>query len=355
MIVVSAADERFAPHVATLMHSVWRHNPHASFRLLDCGIEPGTLSTLRRWAERRGFIDVIKPDLARFDGLATTAHWSLAIYARLLIPELLQNLDRALYLDADTLVVDDLTQLWQTFMGDAAVAGVHDNGWRNERLFFPFNAHGYINSGVLLVNLAAWRGQGLAERVINFLHLYSPTFPDQTAINTVCRPMLVGDRWNVMVGDNERWRWDGFGIVHFTSFHKPWLYRDAPFARLYGYHRNHTPFPMVTPQARYRPTWRRAINLAIGRPKYWRALVRHRQMGAFTRAYFGEGDALTFLRDPGPYDPHPASDAGHQDGGSQQGAGDVTAQQGRAESVVVHESSLLPARTLAPPGPVGKS
>jgi hypothetical protein len=39
MVIVSAADERFAAHFTALLHSAWARHPEAEFYLLDCGLE----------------------------------------------------------------------------------------------------------------------------------------------------------------------------------------------------------------------------------------------------------------------------------------------------------------------------
>ena len=72
-------------------------------------------------------------DITLLHGLPTAKYWSVetsvATYARLLIPDLLpKTIERTLYLDADCIVVSDLTALWQMDMGQAAIAGIADVG-----------------------------------------------------------------------------------------------------------------------------------------------------------------------------------------------------------------------------------
>ena len=92
--------------------------------------------------------------------LPTTKLLSVAAYARVLIPELfLDSVERVLYLDADCIVVGDLTALWQFDMGNAAIAAVPDQMERG----FALDKESDINAGVMLMNLAIWRRERLAS------------------------------------------------------------------------------------------------------------------------------------------------------------------------------------------------
>src|SRR5436853_26353 len=130
MRIVSATDERFAAHFAAMLHSAWTQHPTAEFYLLDCGIEPRTLADLTSFASTRGIrLTVIKIDLTAFRDLPTNTAWGVATYARLLLPDLLPSgIERVLYLDADCIVVSNLTALWHIDMGQAAIAAVEDGG-----------------------------------------------------------------------------------------------------------------------------------------------------------------------------------------------------------------------------------
>jgi lipopolysaccharide biosynthesis glycosyltransferase len=298
--IVSAADENYAAHFAALLHSAWTHHRDAKLYLLDCGLDPVTALMLRNYASQHGIrLTILKVDTDSFDGLPTTRDWSPAIYARLLIPDLLPDAERALYIDADCIVVGNLSAAWRLDMGDAAVVGIRDRGAHNERVF-RLPTESYINSGVLLMNLPIWRQQRLGAAVLSFLCDIKPTFPDQTAINAIIdRKMFLTEGWNFLVGDKERpiGQWDTPRIIHFTGPMKPWLYRDAPFGELYVYHRNQTPFPILSPRTVSRSFLRRLVNLGLGRPKYWRRMILMRRCRAFVDRYFSRGNNVTFLRD----------------------------------------------------------
>jgi len=293
MQIVSAADERFAAHFATMLHSAWTHHPTAQFHLLNCGIEPATLDALSAYAIRQGIrFNVITIDIALLRGLPTSQTWSVAIYARLLIPDLLPcSIERALYLDADCIVVGDLTALWQMDMGQAAIAAVGDTyGAHLEReIGIEIADDDYVNSGVLLMNLVVWRRDRLGAAAIAFIRQYHPCLVDQTAINVACagRIARLAQEWNLLAHAllrSEQWREPR--IIHCTTDIKPWLYRDALFASIYLYHRNKTPFPSDPPRALHRSRPRHLLNLLVGRPKYWRRLILAWRCHAFATAYF---------------------------------------------------------------------
>jgi lipopolysaccharide biosynthesis glycosyltransferase len=294
MIIISAADERFAAHFSAMLHSAWTHHPTAEFCLLDCGIEPATLAVLKDYAvTQRIRLNVIKVDIASFRNLATTEALSAATYARLMIPDLLSvSVEKVLYLDADCIVVKDLTALFQMDIGEAAIAGVRDAFGAQAELEVgvPIDDREFVNAGVLLMNLAVWRRDGLADAALAFISQQRPRFLDQAGINAACarRIVHVTDEWNVMVPflNQQSRRWLDPNIIHYVGQMKPWLYSDVPFASIYLYHRNQTPFPMNPPRAALRSKFRRILNLLIGRRKYWEWHIIARRSQAFALNYF---------------------------------------------------------------------
>jgi lipopolysaccharide biosynthesis glycosyltransferase len=293
MIILSAADEHFAPHFATMLHSAWTHNPSAHFHLLDVGIEQNTLSKLIGFARWHGInFNVIKVETPLLDGLPTTKAWSKAIYARLFIADLLPEAERVIYLDADCIVLSSLTELWDLDMGEVAVAGVHDPFGRSHS-----GLDKYINSGVMIMNLTAWRCGSVGARALAFIQDFKPRAPDQTAINVICAGAggihYIDERWNFMLG--AAWRkptvWIEPHIIHCTGYAKPWLFSDVQFAPLYVHHREQTPFPLLA-RPRRRGTIRFLLNLLIGRRKYWHRLITARRASEFVYDYLSRRTAF---------------------------------------------------------------
>jgi lipopolysaccharide biosynthesis glycosyltransferase len=292
MTIVSAADEGFAAHFAAMLHSAWTHHPTAVFYFLDCGLKPGTLADLRAFASNRGIrLNIISADATVLRDLPTTKAISAAAYARLLIPDLLpKTIERVLYLDADTIVVSDLTALWQTDMGEAAIAAVHDPGAAQieREIGIDVDEGGYVNSGVMLMNLVVWRDEELATMAMAFAKKHSLRSCEQPGINFACAGKItyLPEEWNFqLIRPRRPDQWLEPSIIHYAGPKKPWIYSDVPFASIYLYYRNQTPFAIERPRP-FRSPLRKMLNLLVGNRKHWNQLIIARRSQAFATAYF---------------------------------------------------------------------
>lgn len=178
-------------------------------------------------------------DLTPFEGLSTLRHISRTTYARLLLASVLPDeVPRALYLDADLLVLDDLGPVWELELDGAVLGAVIDERLdRHIKLGntslggAPLPGVGdYFNAGVLLIDLARWRAERIPEKAMEYLErcphsLYS----DQDALNVACDGTWkkLDPRWNYYQIDLERPISESSpaqrpGILHFHGCLKPW-------------------------------------------------------------------------------------------------------------------------------------
>ena len=109
----------------------------------------------------------------------------------------------------------------------------------------------YINSGVMLLNLARWRAEELPQRLAEYIGRESPrlVFQDQCAINALlhAHTRVVDVRWNMQARAfsylKRPWAEDRGGlrraarspaVIHYSSSRKPWMYVSAmPKKHLY--------------------------------------------------------------------------------------------------------------------------
>jgi lipopolysaccharide biosynthesis glycosyltransferase len=118
---------------------------------------------------------------------------------RLLLPDLLPNVERIIYMDVDVLVLGDLAQLFNFNMNGQAVLLVCDSGAsiigmeRTVQMakFFSITFHindrmMYGNSGVMLINLTLWYKLNWLQKGLTILDTAPSSllkYPDQTVIN----------------------------------------------------------------------------------------------------------------------------------------------------------------------------
>ena len=112
--------------------------------------------------------------------------------------------------------------------------------------------------------------------------------PDQAGINVVCsgKILLLPVQWNFQVHNLQQPKqWLEPSIIHYSGESKPWIHSDVPFAAIYLYHRGQTPFATKPPRTARRSKLRRALNLLIGRRKYWSQLIIARRCRSFASTY----------------------------------------------------------------------
>ena len=112
---------------------------------------------------------------------------------RLYADEVHELPSKILYLDNDVICRGDASFFYNQQMGENELAGVLDyyGGW-----FFrqkPYKRD-YLNSGVLLLNLAKIRKSGLFKRAREMCVTKKMFMPDQSALNKLCRGKIICER-----------------------------------------------------------------------------------------------------------------------------------------------------------------
>lgn len=255
LVLLCAADDKFAMPMQVMLSSVLSRL-HSATRIrvfvINGGITAANMvrvkSSLMSLAPNLEF-QWLKPDFKMFVGLDAGSILSMNTYLRLQLGTLLpRDVLRAIYLDCDVVVQTDLTQLWEIDLQDAIVGGARDycfprvsspGGVTHWRKLGIGPELPYVNAGVLLIDVAKWREQLIAERILAYLNDASMEnrLADQGGINAILAGQikLVDPRWNVTLSSLalyddsiqgqaiETIREDPW-IIHFTSRWKPWHY-----------------------------------------------------------------------------------------------------------------------------------
>lgn len=202
----------------------------------------------------------ISSDRLRF--LKTRAHFTEANYLRLFLPELLpKNVTRVLYLDSDLIVRTDLAELYHENIHGFSTAMVPELENKKAR------KRQYYNSGVVLMDVQAWRSSKHSEKIITYAeeHPEKLEFADQDAINNTIhvhiKPLDI--KWNCITpyyGRNLEKDYSAehieriqvaiseSNIVHFTTASKPWNYiNNHPYKKEFWQYLRNSPYKNTRP------------------------------------------------------------------------------------------------------------
>jgi len=153
-------------------------------------------------------------------------HVTVAGLYRILLGSLLPTtINRIIYLDADTLVIGSLKDLWETDMENYPVAAYHQPMWHLEEL--GVKAENYFSSGVMLFDLEMWRRGGYENSVLDIAGSYAPKLLwwDQCALNIALREKVkpLNRKYNFMCSADQL-TGDVLipTIIHFAGSKKPW-------------------------------------------------------------------------------------------------------------------------------------
>ena len=202
--VVLATDNNYAEFVAVVIVSMLQTNPqfeNIHVHLLANGVNDTTIQKLQRHLpQQRGQLHVYDiSDLEQRLGIKVPATIAISSYARLFMASLLPaEIDRVLYLDCDVVVTDSIMHFWKMDLEGILVVGVLDTLYSvTAKTDIGLSTDTpYINAGVLLVNLKAWRDENMQQRFLNFLlgHNGQVTHHDQENIFVRLPPWLVRTR-----------------------------------------------------------------------------------------------------------------------------------------------------------------
>lgn len=209
--VVYAADENYVPYAALSMESAMKYSscPLDFVLLATSDVSTDAVTKLKELFARyhdQGTLRIINmgESFKEYDRLVS--HITYAACFRLLLSDLLLDVDRCLYIDCDTLVHGDLGELFAHSLNGCYFAGVPARGYylkkeeHRRRLGLKSDEFVYCNSGVLLMNLEKMRADRISPQLIEALG-NGWACADQDALNVVCEGSIkeLPLKYNAMV------------------------------------------------------------------------------------------------------------------------------------------------------------
>ena len=226
--VCLCADERYAAPMAVTIASVLANasqNDDYAFHIIESGFTQEIKEKfylLKRIKDCD--IDFYSVETKNFEKYRLISeHITHAAYYRLILPTVLQNIDKALYLDSDVIAVTDIKELFDLNTINCFVIAKKDFLSRGSvlRLNLP-PLRSYFNSGVMLLNLKEIRAENIENTLLEYAEHppYQERFEDQDVLNYAfqAKVKLLPAKWNFAVTTDK----GQYNIIHFLGAEKPW-------------------------------------------------------------------------------------------------------------------------------------
>ena len=272
--IVFAVNNTYVKQLSTAIASIIKNSLQNSFEfnILSCDISDKNISKLKNFVNklsgRKSEIKIMdmnsciqEMDLEKYMSRRDDYQYiSKETYFRFFIPELFPSYEKILYLDADIIVLDDISKLFnenidgyyagvvqdtvlEVFIEDKTIKTKTKPKMDYETYFkekLKKTNQKYFNAGVLLLNLSKIRNENAIEKLWDYTAKQSPLeFQDQDVLNSVWENDVkyLDYKWNTLkdlnwfanqIKDKSKRNlllqtYKKPSVFHYVGSNKPWL------------------------------------------------------------------------------------------------------------------------------------
>ena len=238
-----ACDEGFVKYSVVSLHSmIVNADPsfHYAIHILHSGISEETqkkATALSKDGFDVKFVDVSERLHAINDILPIRDYYSNTTYFRLFISDMFPQYDKVIYIDGDTIVQGDISELYHHELGDNWVGACHEQAMVQTDHYGTYaeqvvgvSRHNFFNAGLLLINAKIFREKQILKRFANALAEYRfVVTQDEDYLNLICKDHILwlDQRWNTEAYCTFPYPIEEAKIIHYIMVSKPWHYADC--------------------------------------------------------------------------------------------------------------------------------
>lgn len=203
-------NEKYAPYAGVSMTSLFENNKRIEeiyVYILGEKLSPSSIAKFEELGKNYDRVILFK---GTDKLIKKMKEWGIPAYRgsyaanlRLFLPRILDDsIDRVLYLDADTIVNGELSDLCNIDMKKKSLAMALDSLGREHKKNIGLRENDYyFNSGVILFEMNNWKKNELSNKIIEHIrdgNVHYPA-PDQDMLNVVCKNdvLLLDARYNM--------------------------------------------------------------------------------------------------------------------------------------------------------------
>lgn len=244
------ANSKYVPYMIVSLHSaIANKQPHTKYNvhIIAKDFTSKDVEKIKHLEQKNVQINIYPAQELNLDfsHLGRFGSFEVALQ-KLFVGEYLKNIPKVLYIDADTLIQEDLSAVYRTNIENNYVAAVKDG------LMYQFPEHiaalnlrnkeFYFNSGIMLLNLEKIRQDEIIKKSVIYFNTHNDVFGDQDVLNVVfagkavplsyrynCNSVFFEEKdakflssfWNENVPSTLKDVYKNAAILHFAG-HKPW-------------------------------------------------------------------------------------------------------------------------------------
>ena len=166
-------------------------------------------------------------------------YYSKTTYYRFFIAEMFTEYDKAIYIDSDTIVLGDISELYNIDIGDSYLGACHEQAMVQVDVYGTYcekvvgvSRHNFFNAGLMLINTKQFRDKKVLDKFIYFLGQYNfIVTQDEDYLNLICKDHVywLDQKWNTELADGLEYPYDVTTayILHYIMVNKHWHYHEC--------------------------------------------------------------------------------------------------------------------------------
>ena len=204
--IAYAPDDKYINQTVVSMISAIENNKEhdVEFLILYSNLKDENITKLQNTTNLpKVKLRMLQIDESIFNNLPLSKWVTVQAWFRIKLPDLCQDLDKILYLDCDTLVLGDLSELFSLNLDNKYLAGVKDV-WGVDKYVkrLDMKSDVYIHSGMILFNAEFCRTENFFSKIVEFANSNSKIieFCDQDSINKIAdtQKLVLNPKFNLM-------------------------------------------------------------------------------------------------------------------------------------------------------------
>ena len=256
--IVFATNDKYAPYLSSAIEGLKAHADKKRFYdiyVFHTSLDKQISYKLTSQSTENVHIRVLNVlSLTKDILMYTKSHYSVEMYYRILISDILYQYNKVLYLDCDISIQKDVAELYDIDIGDNIVGAINNPLGNKEMYNYVINIlkleeEKYFNSGVLLINIDRFKQENIMSNCFDLLKKYGKlACPDQDILNLSCydKVKYLGTEWNFQtqsaVYSLEDKYEKKYNIIHYTTGNKPWNTEKLPLGEFFWADARQCPF-----------------------------------------------------------------------------------------------------------------